>query len=347
METMNKTIKGYYRYTKDYVDECHQQGATDVQYFQVDFTTKRDEGFVAVVPEGRVWGEAGCVITPIGKILWDVSREWDASPDKHSIFQQATFPPVERTDESVAVLAKIGSSNYYHWMFDVLPRIHLLNLSGIEVDKYIVPHPLALFQYETLSILGVNRDRLIEVDSHFHLQASRLVVPALPYEAQWACEFVRESMLRRVQPTLQCSNRRLYISRQHCIGRTVVNEQDLITALTPYGFTVVSPESISVKEQVRMFAEAEIIIGPQGSAFTNVFFCKPETQIIELMVPTFVITSTEKICSYLNLGYHRIMGTSQRNPRYQDSKWYWHGLDNIHVDAWRILHVLKHLSNEF
>jgi hypothetical protein len=344
---MNSTVTGYYRYTKDYVDECHQQGAMDVQYFHADFTDQRDEGFVAVIPEGRVWGAAGCVITPTGKVLWDVSREWDAYPERHSIFRQTDFPPVERTDERVAVLAKIGSSNYYHWMFDVLPRLHLLNLSGIEVDKYIVPHPLASFQYETLSAFGVNRDRLIEADSHFHLQASQLLVPALPYEAKWACEFVRESMLRQVEPTLQASNRRLYISRAQCVGRTVLNEQEVIEALTPYGFTLVTPESMSVEEQVRAFAEAELIVGPQGSAFTNAFFCKPQTQIIELMAPTFVITSTEKICSYLNLGYHRLMGTSQRNPSYQYSRWYWHGLDNIHVDVWKILHVLKRLRSDF
>lgn len=337
--TENEVV-GYYLNTKDYVEECRRQGQMDVQYFGFKLPESVVPNFVAVLPHGRVWGESGCVLAPNQKILWDVSREWADSPASHSIFGQTSLPKCTYIPETVAVLSKIGCSNYYHWMFDVLPRIHLLRLSPVSIDKYIVPHPLAPFQLETLAALGIRQEQLLEGGADFLLEAKRLVVPSLPLEAKWACDFVRRHMLCHVRHSPSRS-KRLYISRERCVGRKVVNEPELLATLVPLGFEKIIPESMTVAEQVAVFSQAEVIVGPQGASFTNAFFCRPKTHIIEFMAPTFFITATEKISSYLNLNYHRMMGVSQRNPRYLDNEWYWHGLDNITVDVEGVLRVVK------
>ncbi len=338
-QTENGAV-GYFLDTKDYIEECWCQGQTNLQYFEFKLPDSVAASFVAVVPHGRVWGGDGCVLTPNHKILWDVSREWDTSPASHSVFQQTSLPKCTYIPQTVAVLSKIGCNNYYHWMFDVLPRVHLLRLSALSIEKYIVPHPLAPFQLETLIALGIRREQLIEAGADFHIEAERLVVPSLPLEAKWACDFVRSQMLCKVR-RFRPHSRRLYISRENCIGRKVVNEPELLAALAPLGFEKIVPETMSVAEQVAVFSQANVIVGPQGASFTNTFFCRPKTHIIEFMAPTFFITATEKISSYLNLNYHRIMGTSQHNPNYINGEWYWHGLDNIIVDLEDMMRLIS------
>lgn len=338
MSQPNGVPVGFYLRTREYADEWFAGPSQGVQYLPLEPATGcANDDFVAVIPNGRIWGSAGCVVTPNHKILWDVSREWDPAPTSHSIFQQASLPAIQRTSDTVAVLTKIGSSNYYHWMFDVLPRIHLIRLSGVAVEKFVVAHPLLPYQLETLGALGIPRAKLLEADAHFHLQSSRLVVPSLPLEAKWACMFTRSQLLKHANVQPQKGGERLYITRKNCAGRTVVNESELTQALFARGFREIAPESMSVAEQVRSFSQAEIVVGPQGSGFTNLFFCAPATHVVELMCPTFWITSTEKICSYLNLDYRRVTGQAERNRKYDAKSPYWHGFDNIRVNVQEVI----------
>ncbi|WDL95164.1 glycosyltransferase family 61 protein [Alicyclobacillus sp. ALC3] len=325
--------------TRDYMAE--RVSAPGHHYLPVHAGHGSIDDFVAVLPHGRVWGDAGCVVTPNHKILWDVSHEWDLTPGRHSILERRELPRVKYTAATVAVLAKIGAQNYYHWMFDVLPRVHLLRTAQVAIEKYVVPHPLAAFQLDTLEAVGIGKDQLILADPEFHLESERLVVPSLPREAKWACEFTREQLLQFACPGHQEQHRRLYISRKHCIGRTVVNEGDLLQALDAFGFQVVTPEAMTVAEQIQTFSEAEIIVGPQGTAFTNLFFSQPGTPVVELMSPTFFITSTEKISSYLGTNYHRILGKALHNDRYPRNESYWHGLDNIWVDVAHVVNTVR------
>ena len=48
------------------------------------------------------------------------------------------------------------------------------------------------------------------------------------------------------------------------------------------GFELVATELLSFKEQVRLFSEADIIVGPSGAAFANIIFCQPGTKVIPL-----------------------------------------------------------------
>ena len=52
-----------------------------------------------------------------------------------------------------------AKSNYGHWLFDVLPRIYLLNkfFSIKKIDKFLVPSIKYDYQLKTLNILGIKK----------------------------------------------------------------------------------------------------------------------------------------------------------------------------------------------
>ncbi|MCL6632759.1 MAG: glycosyltransferase family 61 protein [Alicyclobacillus herbarius] len=329
---------GYYLHTRDYAEECWQRGDTSVTYREFSLGTTHSRAFVAVIPGGRVWGQAGCVITPNRRLLWDVSREWSDNPSTHSVFQASRLGPPSRVPGRVAVLTKIGSHNYFHWMYDVLPRLHLIQQSGIAIDRYVISARPAPFQLETLAALGVRPENLLEADEDFHVQADSLVVPALPMEEQWVCDFLRQAFLPRASDGIHGD--RLYISRRACAGRRVVNEAAVLSLLQRYGFRTIQPELMTVAEQVDAFASARVIAGPQGAAFTNITFCKPGTTVIEWMCPTFFIATTELICYKVRLRYHRLMAQSRHNPTVPQDP-YWSGWDNIFVDLVQLQRALN------
>lgn len=296
--------------------------------------------FVATIPRGRVYSDNGTVISPNNVLIWEVSYDWGNDPNKHTIFLNHNLPPTEYVPGSIAVLTKIGSSNYYHWMYDVLPRIYLLSCSRIPVDKYIVSQDLQPFQYETLGILGITADRLIYSSKTFHIEAERLIVPSIGFGQKWVYHFLRSEFLsQEPQPS-----RRLYISRTHSIGRTLTNEEEVIQVLQSYGFETVYPEHLSVKEQIKLFSEAGYVISPTGSALTNLTFCSPHTKVLEFFSPNFIVHDIKRICEYGGLQHFAYTGIGTRPPSYEGTPWYWAGLDNISVSIADLKQLCKQMG---
>lgn len=294
--------------------------------------------FVATIPRGRVYGDSGTVISPNNVLIWEVSYDWSNDPHKHPIFLTQTLPPVEYVPGNIAVLTKIGSSNYYHWMYDVLPRIYLLSCTGIPVDKYILSEQLQPFQYETLEMLGITADRLIYSNKQTHIEAERLIAPSIGFGQEWIYHFLRSQFLSQ-EPR---PSRRLYISRGHSVGRTLTNEEEVIGVLQSFGFEIIYPERLPVKEQIKLFSEAAYVISPTGSALTNLTFCSPQTKVLEFFSPNFIVHDIKRICDYGGLQHVAYTGIGSRPPRYEGLPWYWAGLDNICVS----IPDLKHLCQQ-
>ena len=136
---------------------------------------------------------------------------------------------------------------FRHWLFDIFPRIHLLNLSGIDsesIDYFVVNNQLP-FQRETLQVLGVAEDKIIEVSTCNHIQAKKLIVPSFPgtiaWMPKWACDYIKKSLHRINLPSIE-SKKRIYISRNKSTNRRLINETEIIDLLQQYNFEVVNQE---------------------------------------------------------------------------------------------------------
>ena len=70
---------------------------------------------------------------------------------------------------------------------------------------------------------------------------------------------------------------------------------------------IIDTKNMSIFEQIDIFSSAQIIIGPTGSALTNIIFCSEGTKIIEI-IPKYNFGYEQsfknrylKICYILNL----------------------------------------------
>jgi capsular polysaccharide biosynthesis protein len=86
---------------------------------------------------------------------------------------------------------------------------------------------------------------------------------------------------------LKRSKRRLYVSRRGHPMRVMVNETALEAALVRRGFQILRPEGLSAADQIRLFAQAEVIVGPTGAGLTNAIFAAPGCTVVEIQPENF------------------------------------------------------------
>jgi len=75
---------------------------------------------------------------------------------------------------------------------------------------------------------------------------------------------------------------KIYIRREGANYRKILNEADLISKLRKLEFEIINPQHFEILEQMKIFANAEVIVGPHGSNMSNIIFCSKGTKIIEI-----------------------------------------------------------------
>jgi hypothetical protein len=86
------------------------------------------DAFVISIPEGRVAGGKGAVITHDLKLLGDVSVDWSSPRDgrRHPLLAKKKLPKARRLPGISTVLVTSESAGFFHWMTDALPRLEIL-----------------------------------------------------------------------------------------------------------------------------------------------------------------------------------------------------------------------------
>jgi len=331
--------KGLYKTTSEWVEHCRQRGEDHVFLeFHTNetfhFTASKGlesplfpervkhlpSAFVAVIPEGRVLGEEGSVITPDNHLLWDVSLQL-IPEDQHPAFTTTPGSLIEIAD-TVAVLSFFSSQTYFHWLYDVLARIHLLRLSGIKIDKYVfnqnIPSP---FQYETLAMLGISLDQILFTYPNMNLKAKQLVVPSISMHAfleygSWPFQFMRQELYEK-HNFRHTGSDRIYISRSKSDKRKILNEDQVTRLLDDYGFTAVVLEDLTVAQQIEAFSSASAIVAPHGSGLANLSFCHPGTKIIEIFARDYTPVCYWEMSNYLQLDYYSMVENGYLDPQQQ------------------------------
>jgi capsular polysaccharide biosynthesis protein len=96
----------------------------------------------------------------------------------------------------------------------------------------------------------------------------------------YALDRVRDAAHRLVGvPLERRATRRVYIRRVSKVRRTL-NAERVEAAFLERGFAAVSPETLSVEEQIRLFSDAQVIAGQAGAGLANMIFAPPGCRIL-------------------------------------------------------------------
>jgi tetratricopeptide (TPR) repeat protein len=182
--------------------------------------------------------------------------------------------------------------NYFHFMFETLSSLLLFSRSE-NMDDYTIlaRQEFANYQKE-LFTLSLGRIPNLRLDDDTTAGALLLETALhLPFPSRFSIPHPAATRLLRERLSKHLSNpalgKRLYITRRQVkLGRTTVNEERISKLLERRGFRPCDPGTMTVKEQIELFKDVEMIVAPGGAALTNLIFCPSQTIVIALASPS-------------------------------------------------------------
>jgi len=165
-----------------------------------------------------------------------------------------------------------GNYNYWHWLYDVLPRLKLCQefLRLDLVDFFLFPSLSKKFQLETLEKLKIPKKKLLSSENFRHIKTSNLIITDHPYNVtedphldaqnipKWVIEWLKKNFIFDKATDSNNYPKKIYIDRSDSTSnvakyRSLVNESEIKNVLKADGFKSIILNQLSFNEQIKHF----------------------------------------------------------------------------------------------
>ena len=190
--------------------------------------------------------------------------------------------------------------NYYHFVMETLPeKLAVLHLAVKSFGQLtlLLPeseHPLdtvlvseARRQFPHLPVRMLPKSEKLRCEAVVVHRVRRSSVFRSPANRQLLSRAVRamrqSAQVSLKQPVLKtdAATRRLFVSRADAKKRRLLNEEEVFKRVEHFGFENVAPGCLPVADQVSLFSEAQVVVGPHGAGLTNLIFMPEGGAVVE------------------------------------------------------------------
>lgn len=206
--------------------------------------------------------------------------------------------------------------NHSHWLTAHLPKLCLLKERG-ELGDLVLPARRTQAMDASLRRLGIDPK-----DHPIYDAARPLEVGVLTL---LSTDRFRPELLRPVRDALAPArlrqpSRRIFISRGQAARRRLLNEDELWPIAERQGFEKVLMETLSFEEQIQLMGETAVLLAPHGAGLTNMMFCQPGAQVIEIADLGFPNPNFYAVASAMGLNYWLVPaeGVGEMHPLEKD-----------------------------
>lgn len=214
-------------------------------------------------------------------------------------------PAIDSYDVDLLVPVFPYWENYYHWTAECLPKLYWVQreaLAELGEPQVAIPSDAPSWMHESLELLGV--DEYLELDTGIYT-AAKLVIPTYPEPSPEGCRWFRTQALSTLDLD-ETESKRIYISREQANRRRVANRDEIMKLLSSFGFESYVLEELSVAEQAKLFANAEVVVSPHGAGLTNLMYAR-DTAVIELFGQRKK-TTFYRLATLLGFDYQAVTG---------------------------------------
>ncbi len=222
-----------------------------------------------------------------------------------------------------------GTESYFHSLIDSVARLAVVRDSAVgPVESLLVPKE-ALNATQLLNMAGCQQGRMTEIGRSETLLVEELVLPWTVHGQSSYHPCIKPffaTMSDGAGPAASDMPRRVYISRMLAENRRLVNEAELIEALTNIGFSVVTLEALDLAAQIQLFRGADVIVAPHGAGLANLVFARRQTVILEILMDSYVNWCFRHLAAMLGLKYDCVIGRtlgpwSELSPAAHGDQW--------------------------
>jgi capsular polysaccharide biosynthesis protein len=244
-----------------------------------------------IVRDGVLWPGVGAIRTGsrtlIAETFFDETSRRLALERGHA----GKFPTV-RTEGAAATLGHLYR-NYYHRWADSIPRIYSLHhpaLRALEtvilyvddrfsdeemrVIRHLVPDNVTVAQVEPTTRVRADLCVHLPFLSTDRVDHSKWFTASAGFLPAECLDWLREQVYALFGLNPEEPFRKLYVTRRNAKVRRFLNEEEVAGYLRERGFEVVALETLPLQEQVRRFAEAEVVVAQHGAGLVNLLFAQ-------------------------------------------------------------------------
>lgn len=267
-----------------------------------------------------------------GRILPDSFRRNDTtSPHPHLKLQGDGFLPTRHVNDAVDMQEPVyyldgeQASHFGHWTLEVLSRLWpLLHDRSLTKLKFITSSKLVEHVKTVLMSLGVPEQNIVYFSKP--VRCREIYIASQGYVLDRAASEEVYNLWREIGSKFIKigTPERLYASRMRFHKqRNLLDENETSDVFQRLGFSIVSPETLSVKEQIEIFAGAKCIAGPSGSNVYGAIYSQHQGRRLFVSPEKFVLLNDPLIAHATHSKLRVVTGTTiraERGPMLDDWK---------------------------
>lgn len=222
-------------------------------------------------------------------------------------FDLVKSPHIE--EEEVCLLCYLLGENYWHYIFEIIPRLLIMLKRGYK-GKFLVNDTWCARQF--MELLKIPQERIIINKYGLIIKAEKVYLFSEFYGIELGGALLadtREYLISEAEKHYgslkdESYPKRIYVSR--VARRRIINEGEIISLLCARDFEVIIPENISVFEQMKYFYNADIIVTPHGANSANLLFAQEGASMVECFGHMWVNPCMINTVGLLNIDYHML-----------------------------------------
>jgi len=193
-----------------------------------------------------------------------------------------------------------SANNPWHVWIDMVSKFRLIEKRWATMfSKYIFVLPNPSRYLDKVAKEFFTDLKYMVMPKNETWQFKHLIVPSMsnhqdgiitPHLAPWT------RMLKNILKVDSDRKRKIFVTRNDAKTRKLLNAEKLMMALK--GWETITMEDLPITEQVRCFSEASHVISTHGAGLTNLLWCEPGTQVIEIQDPKMLHKKVYPILSH-------------------------------------------------
>jgi hypothetical protein len=222
-------------------------------------------------------------------------------------------------NDNIVELINGGDTNAYHLLLIMI--LNFIQCNPDDTIIYYYPKSNSRLTEMFLDLLPPNFHRHytknLQLEYKPFIPDQKFAIERNFVDPEWAYPYQYDFLRNLFKKHFTPKNRPgfyVYISRNSDSKyKRIKNEEDLLKCIRPLGFKEIVLSELSVKKQMKVFAEADIILTPHGAGLTHILFSNPELTVFEITHSNKESKHYWHMAWHFGLDYYRIVAQQDEN----------------------------------